>query len=189
VLSVLIFSPLNATGSPVIDLAKTVECTSVLDPLSIHHNSAAKSTRCYLVPQLLKCTPNLELKEDGYQNNDICRNRDGGLVSMPLCKTKRRFRYVQSITQRRFLPVTKGSGNDTKTVKQWVDIPFSRRTVTAKLASPQPLHRRGPDMCVFRLLTEIVGMSQTDRSHPTARPAQYPVKKPSKVRPIENGRP
>lgn len=178
--------PLPVNGGPVIDLAKTVECTSVLEPLSVHHNSAAKSTRCYLVPKLLKCTPNLELKEDAHQNNDVCRNRNGALVSMPICKTKKQFTYSQSIVQRRFLPVIQGSGANAQETNQWVDIPFSTRTVTAILATTKPLHRRGPDMCVLRLLTQITAMTQADRSHPKARPAQYPVKKPSRVRPMEN---
>lgn len=173
-------------GGPRIDLAQTVECTAVLEPLGVHHNSAVKSTRCYLVPNLLKCVPNLELKEDGYEHNDVCRNKAGVAVSMPICKTDKRFVYSQSIVQRRFRPVTQLDDPNGKETRQWVDIPFSTRTVTAKLATTKPILRRGPDMCVFRLLTKIIGMTQSDRGHPKGHPAQYPVKKPKRLPAIEN---
>ena len=173
-------------AGPLIDLARTVECTSVLEPLGVHHNSAVKSTRCYLVPNLLKCVPNLELKEDGYEQNDVCRNKAGVPVSMPICKTDKRFVYSQSIVQRRFLPVVKPGALDIKGTREWVDIPFSTRTVTAKLATTKPIHRRGPDMCVFRLLTKIIGMTQAERGHPKGHPAQYPVKKPKRPPAVGN---
>ena len=173
-------------AAPLINMDETVECTAVLDPLGVHHNSAVKSTRCYLVPNILQCVPNLELKVDGYAHNDVCRNKAGTPVSMPICKTNQRFRYSQSIIQRRFLPVMKSGDLDGEGRRQWVDIPFSKRTVTAKLATTKPIHRRGPDMCVYRLLTKIIGMSQSDRGHPKGHPAQYPVKKPKRMAFPEN---
>ena len=182
----MIYMPWVSHAEPLIDLAKTVECTAVLDPLTVHHNSAAKSTRCYLVPNILTCLPGLELKEDGHQNNDVCRNLTGIPVSMPICQTEKRFTYSQSIIQRRFLPVTKKSNLGRSETRQWVDIPFSTRTVTAKLATTQPIHLRGPDLCVFRLLTKIIGMTQSGRYDPKGRPAQYPVKKPSRLPAAEN---
>ena len=45
---------------------------------------------------------------------------------------------------------------------QWVDMPFSVRTLTAKLATKTPLVRPGPDLCVYRLLTKVVGMTKVN---------------------------
>ena len=58
-----------------------------------------------------------------------------------------------------------------------VDMPFSVRTMTAKLATKTPLVRPGPDLCVA--YDQSCGYDQKSRSVPEGRPAQYPARKAS----------
>ena len=167
----------KSEAQPLININQTVECDPSLDTLSVHQNSASKDTRCYLVPDVLSCLPNLTLKQDAHADFDVCRNSSGQLVSMPTCRTDKKFRYPQEIVQRRRLPVERKNGNVNTTSIQWVDMPFSVRTLTAKLATKTPLVRPGPDLCVYRLLTKVVGMTKSQRSVPEGRPAQYPARK------------
>lgn len=167
----------QSEAQQLIDLNRTVECDPSLEALSVHQNSASKDTRCYLVPNALSCLPNLSLKQDAHAEFDVCRNRGGQLVNMPRCRTDQKFRYQQKVVQRRRLPVEKKSGNLNTVSTRWVDIPFSTRTVTAKLATKTPLVRPGPDLCVYRLLTKVVGMTKNERNIPEGRPAQYPARK------------
>lgn len=163
----------QSTAQELINLNQTVKCDPSLQILSVHQNSSSKDTRCYLAPNVLSCLPNLTLQQDAHVDFDVCRNRSGKLVSMPGCRIDQVFRYRQAIVQRRRLPVEKERG----TSVNWVDIPFSTRTVTAKLATTTPLVRPGPDLCVYRLLTKVVGMTKNERSNPQGRPAQYPAQK------------
>jgi len=163
---------LQASAAPLIEYKDTLECEPILRPMKIQQNSAHLATRCFKALETLTCLPGLTLVVDRVQGNDLCVNRNGTAVSAPTCKTNQNFDYIQEIIQRRFLPVTTKEG----TTSQWVDIPFSSRRMKAKLAQPKPLVQPGPDACIYRLLTRILGMKRTDHFNPKARPPQHPVR-------------
>ena len=163
---------LQANAAPLITDEKTLECEPILRPMKIQQNSAHLATRCFKAMNTLECLPGLTLVVDKVGGNDLCVNENGAAVSAPKCNPKQTFDYIQKIVQRRFLPVTTQEG----TTSQWVDIPFSSRRMRAKLAQIKPLVQTGPDACVYRLLTKILGMKRTDHFNPKARPPQHPVR-------------
>ena len=147
-------------------------CEPILEPMKIQQNSAHLATKCFKALNTLKCLPGLQLVVDHKEANDLCLNVNGIAVSAPSCDSRPIFKYVQQIIQRRYLPVTSDAG----TSSQWVDIPFSSRTMRAKLTQKKPMIQRGPDACVYRLLTKILGMKRQDHFNPRARPPQHPVR-------------
>ena len=163
---------IQAAAAPLIEYKDTLECEPILGPMKIQQNSAHVATRCFKALETLACLPGLTLIVDRVESNDLCVNQNGAPVSAPKCKTRQRFDYVQEIIQRRFLPVT----TQEETTSQWVDIPFSSRRMQAKLAQQKPLVQPGPDACIYRLLTRILGMKRTDHFNPKARPPQHPVR-------------
>ena len=167
----LIF-PAFATAVPLIDDKDTLECEPILKPMKIQQNSAHLATRCYKAIDTLQCLPGLTLMVDRSGGHDLCVNLSGAAVGTPTCNPKKKFEYIQQIIQRRFLPVTTKEG----TLSQWVDIPFSSRRMRAKLAQHIPLVQPGPDACVYRLLTKILGMKRSDHFNQKARPPQHPVR-------------
>ncbi len=160
------------SAAPLIEYKDTLECEPILRPMKIQQNSAHLATRCYKALNTLACLPGLTLVVDRVEGNDLCVNQNGTPVGAPRCRTNENFNYIQEIIQRRFLPVTTKEGTTT----QWVDIPFSSRRMRAKLAQQKPLVQPGPDACIYRLLTRILGMKRTDHFNPKARPPQHPVR-------------
>ena len=162
----------GAFGQQRIELNQTEACEPILEAMRVQQNSAYLETRCFKALNTLKCLPKLTLKTDGADRNDVCINADGTPVAVPTCSTHKKFHYTRTIVQRRFLPVT----TQTETRSQWVDIPFTKQTVTAKLARSKPFVQAGPDACVYRLLTKVLGMRRVDHFVPEARPPQHPVR-------------
>ena len=167
----LVSATTSSTAAPLIENKDTLECAPILRPLKLQQNSAYLATRCYKALNTLTCLPGLQLVVDRVDEKDLCVNASGAPVSPPRCDSKRKFTYIQEIVQRRFLPVTNQDG----TTSQWVDIPFSSRKMAAKLVQFDPLWQRGPDACIYRLLTKILGIKRTDHFNPNARPPQHPV--------------
>ena len=163
---------LQVSAAPLIEYKDTLECEPILRPMNIQQNSAHLATRCFKALNTLACVPGLTLVVDRVEGNDLCVNQNGTPVSAPKCITEESFDYIQEIIQRRFLPVTTKEG----TTSQWVDIPFSSRRMKAKLTQQKPLVQPGPDACIYRLLTKILGMKRTDHFNPKARPPQHPVR-------------
>ena len=171
-LGLLLIGTGPATAVPLIPEEDMLACEPIFEPMKIQQNSAHLATKCFKALNTLKCLPGLSLAVDHKEANDLCLNINGKAVSAPSCDTRPTFKYVQQIIQRRYLPVTSDAGTDS----QWVDIPFSTRTMRAKLTQKKPLIQPGPDACVYRLLTKILGMKRQDHFNPRARPPQHPVR-------------